>query len=115
MVDALDSKSSSQKSVGSSPTAGIKNPVEKSGSLTTAALSFSAVHAAKRDIVRHLRYAPLICPTYAHFMAPVYAHFLEGGGRALLGYLLALNAPKRRPHRAATREVYGKAYHGYRS
>ena len=69
--------------MGSSPTAGIKNPVEKSGSLTTAALSFSAFYAAKRDIVRHLRYALLICPTYAHFMAPVYAHFLEGGGRAL--------------------------------
>ena len=91
MVDALDSKSSSQKSVGSSPTAGIKKFVEKSGSFTTAALSFSAVYAAKRDIVRHLRYALLICPAYAHFMAPVYAHFLSGGGRAVLGYLLALN------------------------
>ena len=94
MVDALDSKSSSQKSVGSSPTAGIKKLVEKGGSFTTAALSFSALYATKRNIVRHLRYALLICPAYAHFMAPVYAHFLGAGGRALLAYFLALSVQK---------------------
>ena len=87
MVDALDSKSSSPKSVGSSPTAGIKNLDEKSGSFPTAALSFSAVYASNRDIVRHLRYALRICPTYAHFKAPVYAHFFGALTGSIRPYL----------------------------
>ena len=90
-----------QKSVGSSPTAGIKKLVEKSGSFTTAALSFSAFYAANRDIVRHLRYALSICPAYAHFMPPAYAHFFWGSrrknctGSPLIQYIPVMNPSSR--------------------
>ena len=108
MVDALDSKSSSQKSVGSSPTAGIKKLVEKGGSFTTAALSFSALYATKRDIVRHLRYAPpympCICPLYGPCICPLFGSWRKG----FTGLFSGFECPKRRPPRAATREVFGK-------
>ena len=83
MVDALDSKSSSSR-----VWVRVPQPVaQKSGSFTTAALSFSAVYASNRDIVRHLRYALRICPTYAHFKAPVYAHFFGALTGSIRPYL----------------------------
>ena len=53
----------------------MRNKKEKSGSLTTAALSFSAFYATNRDIVRHLRYAPIVRPLSTHFRALIYALF----------------------------------------
>ena len=66
---------------GSSPCSPINNTAEKSGSFKTAALLFSAFYATNRDIVRHLRYAPIIRPIYAHFRALIYALFFSDGKR----------------------------------
>jgi hypothetical protein len=62
--------------------------------------------------VRHLRYALLICPAYAHFMAPVYAHFLGGGGRAVLSFYPTLNWEVKRAHGTACVEI---TYYGTQS
>ena len=59
---------------------------------------FSAFYATNRDIVRHLRYAPIVRPLSAHFRVLIYALFyaqhMPTFGRRRKDYLRTLNVQK---------------------